>query len=205
MLRVPGTILAVALFVWPVVAFADEATESASESEQQHKLVVSASMLRPVVAKMGELGAEVRIKDRFAASMTLGLGPATVDTRDMAGDFGTDDVVCFSGGAQGRYYVWGTFDRGLFGGAELVYIHLARDRETSVRPRHEGVWAGPTVGYKHTFGFGMMVSAVFTVGLPLHKPDGLEDEDVPGEPTDDGAPVAGGALLWPNLVVGWAF
>lgn len=202
MQRVLLAVLVLTPLAWPVAASADETKQSIEP--ELHKVAISASMLRPVVAKMGEVGAELRIQQKMAASMTLGLGPAKVDSRNMAGDFSAEDVVCFSGGAQFRYYLWGNFDRGLFGGAEAIYIRLSRDVDTTVRPKHEGVWAGPTIGYKHTFSFGMMLSAVATVGLPLYKPDGLDEDEVPGEPTEDDAPVVGGALLWPNVVVGWA-
>jgi len=47
--------------------------------------------------------------------------------------------------------------------------------------------------------------AAFTVGLPLVQPDGLSDDEIPGDLEEGSEPVVGGVLLWPNVSVGWAF
>lgn len=196
-------VLVLGVLAHPMQVFGEEA--AAGVEKAPNKLALSVSALRAPVASMGELGVEYNFNNKMSAAVTLGLGPADVDTRDSDGNFSSESVLCFSSGAQFRYFLYGNFDRGAFGGAELAYIRLSRDAENSARPKHEGLWAGPTVGYKHTFDFGMMLSAAFTVGLPLVQPDGLSDDEIPGDLEEGSEPVVGGVLLWPNVSVGWAF
>jgi hypothetical protein len=189
------------------VAVADKGVSSDPPStERERTWAVSTSVLRPAVAQQGELGAEYHVRDNMAASITVALSPFDIYKRDMAGNFSADTVLCVSTGAQFRYTVLGTFEKGAFAGAEAQYIHVNRDAATSVRPEHEALWLGPHIGYKHTFDFGLMLSATFTVGLPVYRRDGIPDEEIPGNLDDlEDPPVVGdNILLWPNLSIGWA-
>lgn len=178
--------------------------ETATVERSAHQLALSASVLRAVAAPMAEVGAELKHTDKIASAVQFGVGPGRVDQRNMAGDWSADTVLCLQAAAQFRYYALGNFDRGMFVGGEAVWIYLDRDRDNSVRAKHEGVWAGPSVGYKYTFDFGMVLSAMLTAALPIHKPSGLSEDEIPGEPVDDNHPIIGPALLGPNLSIGWA-
>lgn len=200
-------LLSAALLMGSVtVAVADKGVPSeAPSTERERNWVVSTSVLRPAVAQQGELGGEYHVRDKMAASVTVALSPFDIYKRDMAGNFSADTVLCISTGAQFRYTVLGTFEKGAFAGAEAQYIHVNRDVANSVRPEHEALWLGPHVGYKHTFDFGLVLSATFTVGLPVYRRDGIPDEEIPGSLEDlENPPVVGDILLWPNLNVGWA-
>jgi hypothetical protein len=193
----------------PLQAFAQEGGETATGEttveRTSHRFDLSTSVLRPIAVPMGEVGAELNQNDKIGYAVTFGIGPGKVTSRDEMGDFSTDNVLCLSGGAHFRYYLLGEFDKGMFVGAELAYIWLDRDdRENTVLPPHEGLWGGPTVGYKHTFSFGMMLSAAVTFGAPLYRPDGIDEDDVPGDIDVGNHPKIGPILVGPNASIGWA-
>lgn len=200
--------LALVIVACPLAVWADEggteAAGDASVEQSSHRLALSASVLRAVAAPMAEVGVEVNQNDKIAWALTVGVGPGKVNMREADGDFAVDEVFCLSTGAQFRYYLFGEFDKGFFAGGEVAYIWLDRDADTSVTPPHEGVWAGPTIGYKHTFGFGMMLSAAVTVGAPLYRPDGIDEDTVPGDPEVGNHPKIGPLLVGPNASIGWA-
>lgn len=201
--------LVLTLLAYPLQAMADEGGEAATGDTKvertSHRLDLSASVLRPIAVPMGEIGAELNQNDKIGYALTLGVGPGKVTSRDAGGDFSTDDVLCLSAGVHFRYYLFGEFDRGMFVGGEVAWIWLDRDdRENTVLPPQEGVWAGPTIGYKHTFRFGMMLSAAVTVGAPLFRPDGIDEDDVPGDIDVGNHPKIGPLLVGPNASVGWA-
>jgi hypothetical protein len=193
--------LAIAVLAFPLQAAADE---SAAVERESHRVALSASVLRAFAAPMAELGGELNHNDKIGFSLTVGVGPGKVNTRQTDGDFEVDEVFCLSTGAQFRYYLFGNFDRGMFAGGEVAYIWLDRSADNTVTPPHEGIWLGPTVGYKHTFGFGMLLSVAFTVGAPLYRPDGLDEDEVPGDPEVGNHPKIGPLLVGPNASVGWA-
>lgn len=171
----------------------------------ERPIAVTASFLRPVAARMGEIGGELNIKGKMAVQAAVGLGPGRVDVQDMAGNFNSEDVFCAVFSGKFRYYVLGNFDRGLYVGGEAVYFYLNRDQETSVAPKHEGLWIGPHIGYKHTFDFGLLLSAGITAGVPIYKSKaGIDEDQVPGGIESD-HPMIGPILLGPNASVGWAF
>ena len=199
--------LVITLLAVPAQAFAEDGggeAETVAVERSSRNLALSASILRAVAAPMAEVGAELKHSDKMASALLLGAGPGKVDTRDMAGNWTNETQLCLQVAGQFRYYALGHFDKGMYVGAEAVYIWLDRDKDMTIRPRHEGFWAGPTIGYKHTFDFGMLLSAGLTVALPIYKPDGLDEDEIPGEPTEDNHPIVGPALIGPNLSIGWA-
>src|SRR5436190_11957205 len=107
-MRIKLAALVIAISACPPQARADE-VQASTTAGASHKAVVSVSPFRAAVAKMGELGVEVRFHPKMSAAVTAGLGPMNIDSRDDSGDFGSEKVLCFSGGAQFRYYALGTF------------------------------------------------------------------------------------------------
>ena len=200
--------LVITLVAYPMQAFAEEAGAGEAETvvveQSSRNLALSASILRAVAAPMAEVGAELKHSDRMASAVLMGAGPGKVDTVDMEGNWTNEKQLCLQLAGQFRYYALGSFDRGMYVGAEAVYIWIDRDQDMTIRPQHEGFWAGPTVGYKYTFDFGMLLSAGLTLALPVYKPDGLDEDEIPGEPTESGPPMVGSALIGPNLSIGWA-
>jgi len=205
------TIPVVVILTWSWSAHADDGTpetntgqvEAASEGAHHH-LGLSASVLRAAIARVGQVAVEYNFAGKMSAAAAIGAGPQTVDVRNSAGDFEAEDVLCINSAAQFRYYVLGNFDRGLSAGADMTFFWVDRDADNSVRPFHDGLWLGPEVGYKHTFHVGLFLSASVTALLPLYRPDGIDEDELPGDTSAHGPPHAGSVLFFPNASIGWA-
>jgi len=189
-------------------AFADDAPadEAANVETGPHRLNLNVSVLHALAPPhLLSIGPDIRLTDKLSAVAIVGVGPGHTDARDDAGDYHVDDVICIQAIAFGHYVVLGDFDRGLYGGAGFAYLYMSRD-DNAIRRDYEGLWAGPQVGYKYTFGFNMVLTADVAFGFNLYRPDGLDEDDVPGiEERTDGPPIAGPVLIAPNLTAGWAF
>lgn len=208
MIRLMRLIALVAILVASAPAFAQEAPagEAAEVEKSTHKLNLSVSIL-DALGGLVSVGAEIAHTGDWSSSFTVGAGPGKTDTRNEAGDFQSDDVLCLVGSGTVRYNVLGDFDHGLYAGLQLLYLWMNREDEANtVRRDYEGLWLGPGIGYKYTFGFDLVLGAEIMAVGRLYQPDGLDDEDVPGlEERTDGPPVFGRLLIAPNLTVGWAF
>lgn len=197
----------VAICAGSAPAFAQEPpTSEAAEVEQTtHRLNLNVSVVH-ALTRLVSIGAELRHTEKLSSTLAVGAGPGRTDTRDASGDFHSDDVLCIQVIGAAHYAPWGNFDRGVYGGFGFAYLYMGRDEENSIRRNYEGLWVGPGVGYKYTFGFGMVLAAELDAVIRLYQPDGLDDDDVPGfEERTDGPPVFGPVLIAPNLTVGWAF
>ena len=200
------SILVLALTAAAPAARADETVDQSTSGPAPRRVNVGFSPLTAVLVPMAEINGELKLKDKISTGLVVSAGTFNVDQRDMAGDWSSDRVLCLSGGLQGRYYLWGAFERGLFAGAELFYIWLDRDPKSSVATSHEGLWFGPLVGYKYGFDFGLTLTAQVNIAAELYKRDGVDEDEVPGGATEDsGPPTIGKVLIGPNLFVGWAF
>ncbi len=204
------TIPVVVILTWSWSAKADDAAPETSTGQVEaaskgtHHVGLSASVLRAAIARVGQVAVEYNFAGKMSAAAAIGAGPQTIDVRNAAGDFEAEDVLCINTAAQFRYYALGTFDRGLSVGADMTFFYVDRDADNSVRPFHDGLWLGPEVGYKHTFGFGLFLSASMTALFPLHRPDGIDEDELPGDPSGHGPPHAGSVLFFPNASIGWA-
>jgi len=204
-----GTLLVLGILAaLPPRAVAQESGDAASVETAEKRVAVSAFILPGMIIPMGEVSGELNLGHKMAGLIALGVGKAHVDTRDMSGDFSEEDGFCLRAAGQFRYYLLGNFNRGLFGGAEVAYFFVDRDVDNSVRTPDEGVWIGPTAGYKYTFGFGLLATVGVTFGFPVTRPDGLSEEEAPGSDAFDekaGAGLSRDVLFWPSLSVGWGF
>lgn len=204
------TIPVVVILTWSLSANADDVAPTTSTgggevaAKSTRKVALSASLLRLAVARVGQVAVEYNVSGKMSAAVAIGGGPQTVDVRNMAGDFEADDVLCINSAAQFRYYALGNFNRGLDVGADMTFFYVDRDQDNSVRPFHDGLWLGPEVGYKYTFDVGLVLSASMTALLPLYRPDGIDEDELPGDSSAHGPPHAGSVLFFPNASVGWA-
>ena len=192
-------ILVISVLAAPVPAHAENAVATLDSGPR--KLVISTSPGRAFMPVL-ELGAELNLNDQMGvAAIVAGGFFRELDTRTPEGDFERETRRCLQAAVQFRYYLFGDFDKGMIVGAEAFSSFVRRDVENSIRPYHEGVWAGPMVGYKYTFRSGLMLSAVFSLGVALYRPPGLSEDEVPGD-----VDVHNNWLMpWPNVNLGWAF
>jgi hypothetical protein len=108
---------------------------------------------------MAEVTTEVRVADKLGIAAILGVG----SFRDKATDM---TVNLFEGGVSARYYVLGTFRKGLQLGAEALYLKADTDA-SNIDVKAAGLSLAPFVGYKWThstgFTFDGQLGAAFVV------------------------------------------
>jgi hypothetical protein len=101
------------------------------------------------ILPMGELTAEVRVADRVGVAVVLGAGAIREEVTDAK-------VGVFEGGASLRYYVTGSFRKGIQLGGEALYIHASTDDTSTMSTvAAEGLGLSPFVGYKWTHRSGL--------------------------------------------------
>lgn len=145
-----------------------------------------------LTAPIVELTGEFRLTDQISVAAILGGGNV---------DIGLGTAIAYEFGAQGRYYVTGSFDGGLHVGAEALKVGLGgsgSSEGTTVGFSGEGFSVGAFAGYKHTFGFGLVLEAQL----------GYQKVFASGAASAEGTTVSGassdaGPLL--NLNIGYAF
>lgn len=149
-----------------------------------------------LIIPMAEVTGEFRLMDKVSVAGILGGGRL----RGTSG--GTDvDLTIYELGAQGRYYVTGSFDSGLHVGVELLQLGITggtTDGEVTASASGQGFSAGAFAGYKHTFGFGLVLDGQLGYSATLVK----------ASASASGTSASGGSssrsvLL--NLNIGWAF
>lgn len=98
-----------------------------------------------LVVPMAEVTAEVRVADRVGVSVIVGVGSFREQTTD-------EKISLFEGGASVRYYLTGSFRRGLQLGAEAVYVDASGD---AMDVEAAGLGLSPFLGYKWTHRSGI--------------------------------------------------
>ena len=152
------------------------------------RLTVSISPIH-LALPVGELMVEYNLNNKLGLAGILGVGQVTVE--DAFGSDVTGDV--FELGAQGNYYLWGDFRKGLHVGAEVMYLN-AKMEQNSVKATGAGLSASAYVGYKHTFSFGLALILQLGYGATVvsAESEGESDSDSDG-------------LFLINLNIGWTF
>jgi hypothetical protein len=136
---------------------------------------------------MAEVTTEVRLADKLGIAAILGIG----SFRDKASNM---SVNLYEGGVSGRYYVLGSFRKGLQVGAEALY--LKADTEASnIEVKAAGLSLAPFVGYKWTHRSGFTFDGQLGVAFMA-----LRAEAETGQMASDDEI---GPLL--NLNVGYSF
>ena len=88
-----------------------------------------------------ELTAEVRAADKAGVAAIAGVGKAS-------------GYPAWELGAQGRYYLLGSFDHGMQIGGEVLYLHMSTN-QGAVQASGAGGAVGPFIGYKIAARFGL--------------------------------------------------
>jgi hypothetical protein len=144
-----------------------------------------------LILPVAELTAEVRVAPKFGVAGIIGVG--SVPLLGLTDD-NDDRATVFELGASGRYYVLGSFRRGLQLGAEALYLHAKLDSTSAGTVKGSGLALAPFVGYKYThrsgFTFDGQLGVSFTAVRAESSSDAEDDSDV--------APLL-------NLNIGWSF
>jgi len=124
-----------------------------------------------LIMPFGELTAEIRAADKVGVAVIAGAGSVRDDKVDSR-------ITLLEAGANARYYVWGSFRRGVELGAEAVYVHASAEA-SSTGVQAEGLAVSPFAGYKwtHRSGFTLdgQIGASFLVARG-HADTGAMDE-----------------------------
>jgi hypothetical protein len=142
-----------------------------------------------LILPVGEVMAEYNVNGKLGVAGILGAGSVTVE--DALGSEVTGTV--FEVGAQGNYYLWGGFRKGLHVGAEALYLYA--DMESGgVTATGAGLSLSGYLGYKHTFSFGLALILQIGYGYTVvsAESEGESDSDSKGN-------------LLLNFNVGWTF
>lgn len=117
-----------------------------------------------LVIPMIELSAEIRVMPRLGVGVIAGAGATRIET--------TNELIKLGeAGVSPRYYVWGTFRRGVQLGAELLYLHAFADDLSGVEITASGLSVGPYVGYKWTHRTGFTFEAQGGVSVLAFRAD----------------------------------
>jgi hypothetical protein len=135
-----------------------------------------------LVVPMAEVTAEIRVAPKVGVALIGGAGAVREETLDEL-------IKLVEVGASVRYYVLGSFRKGLQVGGEVIYVH-ASTHDNSVMVRAEGLATSPFVGYKWTHASGFTFDGQLGVSFYTLRSDTAEEKAVD-------------ALL--NLNVGWSF
>lgn len=168
---------AVALVVWA----------SPARAEPVRRVSLTLSPLH-LVHPFVELTGEVRLLPGASVAIIAGAGGIkALGARRFA----------FEAGGQGRFYVFGDFDRGAHVGAEVLYLRTALD-EQGLAASGAGVSVGAFGGYKHTFPVGFVVEGQVGYAHTFASASART-----GSQTSSATDSQGGLLL--NVNLGWAF
>lgn len=130
-------------------------------------------LLSPIV----ELTGEYRVGPKLGVAATLGAGSVTA--KDGGGTEHRFTVGELGGSA--RYYVTGSFARGLQVGGELMYLLVELDDPmTTVRATGDGLSVSPFIGYKWTGVGGFTAEAqggLSVLVAQAHATDGTTSAD----------------------------
>ena len=180
-----GTALAA---TWAPSAFAQPGPESPTLTAPAPDEPMVSVTMSPIhlVIPMLELSAEVRILPRFGVAVIAGGGATRIKQ--------TDELIkLVEGGISPRYYVWGSFRRGLQVGAELLYLHAIADDFTGATISASGLSVSPYVGYKWTHRSGFTFEAQGGVSILAIRGE--------GQMTSSSSTEVGPLV---NLQVGWS-
>ena len=172
----------------PAPAPAAAAAPTPAPAAPEARFTVSISPVH-LALPVGELMAEYNVNGKLGVAGILGAGSLTVE--DSLGSEVKGTV--FEVGAQGNYYLWGGFRKGLHVGAEALYLYA--DMESNgVTAKGAGLSVSGYVGYKHTFSFGLALILQLGYGYTVvsAESEGESDSDSKGQ-------------LLLNLNVGWTF
>jgi hypothetical protein len=124
------------------MSFLLTASSALAAEPYDHKVSLTLSPIH-LLLPMLEVTGEGRLADKVGVAGIVGFGSV-------------GDLALFEAGAQGRYYVLGTFDHGMEVGGELLYVGASGEMD-GVQASGSGLSAGPFLGYKFAARFGLTV------------------------------------------------
>lgn len=158
-------------------------------------IAVTVSPLHLIIPLI-EVTGEFRLLDQVSVAGIVGAG------RIQGTSAGANiDLTLFEIGVQGRYYVLGNFNSGLQLGVEAMQIGVAggaSNGTTEVSAKGRGLSLGAFAGYKHTFGFGLVLDGQLGYSSIIVAASGSS-----GSTTASTSESSRSPLL--NLNIGWAF
>jgi hypothetical protein len=136
-----------------------------------------------------EIAVERRIERKLGIAVMVGGGSIENDQGDK---FTVSEV-----GLSARYYVLGSFAKGMQLGGALEYLKVKSDdiNGSSVSVNGSGFVVAPFIGYKRTFGFGLTLDGQLGAGLIA-----VEAEADNGAMEEESRVSA-----YLNLNIGWSF
>jgi len=170
--------------------------------EPEHVLSLTFSPLNLILPEV-KVMAEIRLARKVSVAAIGGVGSVGVssDGSLAIGAGAAERFVAWEAGAQGRYYLVGSFEHGMDVGLQAEYVGLSGSKSASgveVLGTGSGFLAGPFVGYK----------LATRVGFTLDLQGGIAYEVVAAEASGGGRSASGSASAWApivNLNLGWSF
>ena len=138
---------------------------------------------------MGQVSAEVRVRDKVGIGAVAGIGWLTFDASPVK-----SHLLLYQLAAQGRYYVLGNFRHGLQLGAQVAYLRLASPFQNQVQLSSDALGLAPFVGYKYTMKVGFTFET--QLGYEFLLARGTFDRE---------STQAGASVLLFDIRVGWSF
>lgn len=146
-------------------------TTVAHAEERDPRVSITVSPVH-LALPMGELTAEVRLAPKLGVAAVIGVGAIRVDGIE-------DRVAVYEGGASVRYYVTGSFRKGIQLGAEALYLYAKTADDVMSDIRAEGLGLSPFVGYKWTHHSGLTLEAqggVTYVAVRAHSDTEMKED-----------------------------
>ena len=188
--------LATILLVPAMAQGTETITAPAPDDNVQHRFGITFSPIH-LVLPMAELTGEYRATDKIGVAVVLGVGRMKVKTNTLAGTV-EDSFTALEGGAQFRYYLFGSFIHGMQLGAEALWLYVDRDKNSSLSASGEGLAIGPFVGYKIATNIGFTFDT--QLGVEYLTARSKASDTVTSASANDSAFIP---LL--NINVGWSF
>jgi hypothetical protein len=121
------------------------------------------------ILPVGELTAEVRVAEKLGVAAVVGAGAVKVTGIE-------DRIAVWEGGVSARYYVTGSFRKGLQLGGEALYLHANTTGDT-MAVRAQGLGLSPFVGYKWTAASGLTLDGQAGITYVAVRAESETDSD----------------------------
>jgi hypothetical protein len=190
------TLASIASIASALPARAETPAVAADSAPRERHVAVSFGpiLLMTEDVRVLEITTEARIKDKLGLALVLGAGKITQDLPLFLPD---ESATVIEAGLQARYYLLGSFQRGLQLGADATYMRTAHDY---LRAKGDGLRAGPFVGGKYTTGFGLMFEGQLGYAWKVveRSDDRLAGIDIAAQDDEKHSPVL-------RINLGWSF
>ena len=163
---------------------------AAPDRGRGHSAAISLSPIHAFLP-MVELQAEFCLTPSFSVAVIGGVGQITTTSGTEEQSFSV-----FEGGAQGRFYFYGTTEEGAFAGLEALWVQVSAEAD-NVSGVGNGLAVGPLVGYKWVWD-NFFIDLAGGVAYGLVSAEATDGEDTQTASDSDVIPIV-------NFNLGWAF